>query len=67
MDENLFEEIFQKTTTVDVEGRFIVQIPFKYSPALIDYSKENAFKRLKALESKLVRNSDFSKLYSEFL
>lgn len=66
-EENLCEEIFQKTTTRDFEGRFVVEIPLKDSPTVLGDSKQNAYKRLKALESKLCKNPNFSKLYSDFL
>lgn len=66
-EENLCEELFQKTTKRNANGRFIVQIPLKESPDVLGESKHNAMLRLKSLESKFARQSNFRELYSEFL
>lgn len=61
------ERIFNNTTRRNNEGRFIVTIPLKESSVMLGDSKENAIRRLHALERKFKRNPEFKKRYTDFL
>ncbi|XP_030763068.1 uncharacterized protein LOC115887734 [Sitophilus oryzae] len=61
------EELFQKTTRRDRDGRFIVQIPFQKSPSLLGESREVAQKRLCSVQFKLSKDSTMKQHYTDFM
>ncbi|XP_050512955.1 uncharacterized protein LOC114335826 [Diabrotica virgifera virgifera] len=60
------EEIFQRTTKRDSDGRLIVTIPLKKPVSLLGESKDAALKRLNGLETRLRKNANLSNLYRTF-
>ena len=63
------EEIFEKTTKRDEEGRYIVRLPFN-SPdpeCLKGKTKEIAIKRLKQLERRLYKNPKLEEEYKKVM
>ncbi|XP_076391767.1 uncharacterized protein LOC143265171 [Megachile rotundata] len=58
---------FQQTTRQDIDGRYIVSIPFKENINQLGDSRQQAERRLYALERKLVRNPQLKQKYVEFL
>ncbi|KAJ8722107.1 hypothetical protein PYW08_004509 [Mythimna loreyi] len=79
-EEKICEEIYQKTTTRNQEGRYIVKLPFKtYSPQLNEMStstklqtpkgntKEIAKQRFLQLERKFKKSPDLKKEYTKVI
>lgn len=58
---------FENTTKRDVNGRFIVDIPFKENVSRLGNSKEIALKRFHSLENKLMKNEDLKIEYVKFM
>lgn len=56
-EEKLCEEIFTKTTQRDENGRFVVSLP-KRTNVTLGKSKQQALRRLEAVERKLKRNPE---------
>lgn len=68
IEETICEEIFEKTTTRNINGRFSVTLP-KRNCVLqqLGNSKETAIKRFLALEKRLDANHDLKSLYVEVI
>lgn len=58
-------EFFEKTTTRDYEGRFVVKLPFKIDREKIGDSRARAIANLKRVEQKY--DSDTRKPYIDFM
>ncbi|XP_018395970.1 PREDICTED: uncharacterized protein LOC108774375 [Cyphomyrmex costatus] len=58
---------FSQTSKRDVNGRFIVSIPFKEDPSILGESYKGALRRLNSLENKLQRNPTLKEQYTAFL
>ncbi|XP_058456975.1 uncharacterized protein LOC131434325 [Malaya genurostris] len=68
VEETMCEEIFDRTTVRDSDGRFIVTLPKKnYVIDQLGDSKSIALKRFFGLEKRLAVNITLKKLYSEFI
>ncbi|XP_052755676.1 uncharacterized protein LOC128201782 [Galleria mellonella] len=66
-EERSCEEAFIRTTTRNSDGRFCVSLPLKQSPSVLGESLSQAERRFLALERRLERNSNYKKLYIEFI
>ncbi|XP_076389571.1 uncharacterized protein LOC105662854 [Megachile rotundata] len=58
---------FQATTRRDVTGRYIVQIPFNEQLGKLGTSRQQAEKRFRSLEAKLLRQPDLRDQYVQFM
>lgn len=58
---------FENSTKRDINGRFIVSIPFKDSLPKLGNSKEMALKRFHSLENKLMKNESLRQEYVSFM
>lgn len=61
------EEFFERTTTRDKTGRFIVRLPFIENPDVLGESRETANKRLTQLERRFKGNKILRERYVEFM
>lgn len=61
------EALFSETTKKSLDGKFIVQLPFKEDPHVLGDSYKTALRRFYSLENKLKKNEKLRKMYSEFL
>lgn len=61
------ERHFQETHRRQVDGRFIVELPFRMDPNCLGRSMEQALSRFLSMERKLQRDPDLSKEYKEFM
>lgn len=66
-EEQLCENHFVSTTKRSIEGRFIVQLPFKESLDCLGYTKDKALKRFYSIERKLHKNVDLYNEYKSFI
>ncbi|CAK1581575.1 unnamed protein product [Parnassius mnemosyne] len=66
-EEKRCEEIFNKTTTRDDEGRYIVRLPLKNDPPQVDGSKEISERRFYTLENKFNKNKNLKDKYTEVM
>lgn len=64
---NICEELFSTTTTRHLDGRFIVELPFKHSASLLGDSYANAKSRFLKLEKRLLKNPELKLQYSDFI
>ncbi|KAJ8914084.1 hypothetical protein NQ315_014279 [Exocentrus adspersus] len=67
MDDIECEHHFDTTTVRNDEGRFIVQLPLKYSPNLLGDSLSSATKQFLSLEKRFAKDPSFKEQYSEFI
>ena len=67
LDERRSEEHFDSTNRRNEDGRFVVQMPFKYAPHNLGLSKANAIQRFIRLEYTLHHNADLFRKYSAFI
>lgn len=65
--ERACEDDFVLNTRRDPQGRFIVKMPFRESPALLGDSYTQAYRRLIALEKRLSRSKNCAQLYKAFI
>lgn len=66
-EEQQCENYFSKTTTRDINGRFIVRLPFAKIINDLGNSKSVAHKRFCALESKFRKDTSLKNAYIEFM
>lgn len=66
-EEKLCEEHFIQNTTRLSDGRFCVRIPIKQNPSVLGNSYNRATQFLYSLERRLVKNTEFSQLYHDFM
>ncbi|XP_011883957.1 PREDICTED: uncharacterized protein LOC105571095 [Vollenhovia emeryi] len=66
-DESECEQHFVSTHTRDKQGRYTVRLPFKHPPDRLGDSKSKAIRIIHRLHRKLEHDSDYSKLYSDFM
>ncbi|XP_062557626.1 uncharacterized protein LOC134222495 [Armigeres subalbatus] len=68
VEESTCEELFKKTTTRDVDGRFIVNLPRKdHVIGQLGSSRAVAERRFLSLERRLSNNPQLKKQYCEFM
>ncbi|XP_044749748.1 uncharacterized protein LOC123310348 [Coccinella septempunctata] len=67
-EDRVCERIFTETTTRDVDGRYIVDLPFisQFKPSFND-SREIALRRFFSLENRLYKSDDLRRQYGEFM
>ncbi|XP_045499305.1 uncharacterized protein LOC123696951 [Colias croceus] len=61
------EKHFIRTTRRLSDGRFCVSIPLKQSPKLLGNTRAQAERRFYALEKRLQQNTNYKKMYSDFI
>ncbi|XP_028173846.1 uncharacterized protein LOC114362593, partial [Ostrinia furnacalis] len=68
-EEQACEDLFSQTTKRDVDGRYIVKLPFKSvdPPCKQGDSKRIAFKRFLMLENRLIKNPDLKRDYTKVI
>ncbi|XP_028167833.1 uncharacterized protein LOC114358151 [Ostrinia furnacalis] len=68
-EEQACEALFSQTTKRDVDGRYIVKLPFKSvdPPCKQGDSKRIAFKRFLMLENRLIKNPDLKRDYTKVI
>lgn len=66
-EEQFVESHFEKTYSVNSDGRFVVKLPFYKSKSELGDSKPAAISRLFAMERKFKEKPDFEKQYKEFM
>lgn len=68
-EEKRCEELYDATTSRDVNGRYIVRLPFQEEnpPCKSGHSRAIAEKRFKALEKRLEGNKDLKEKYTEVI
>lgn len=64
---NECENYFTDTTFKNVDGRFVVRLPFKYSPNLLGDSLKLATKRFIYLENRFKKDLEFFNDYNKFI
>lgn len=64
---NSCERFYEQTTTRDIDGRFIVRLPFKESKSLLGSSFKAAHQRLLSMERKFQNAPEFYNDYKSFL
>lgn len=67
VEEQQCEQNFIDTTCRDSDGKFIVAIPLKESPAKLGDSYDRALARFISLERRFSRDASFKRLYHEFM
>lgn len=67
IEEKSCEELFEKTTFRDSNGRFVVELPFKNNIQDLGESKTMAVKRFGYLENRLMKNMDLKNRYIQFM
>ncbi|XP_055917147.1 uncharacterized protein LOC129949607 [Eupeodes corollae] len=67
MEADLCEHIFMSTHTRDLDGRYIVQIPFKLNASALGNSHNLALRQFYQLERRLTSNPDLREKYINFL
>lgn len=65
--EEKVERYFVETTTRDLEGRFVVRIPFKDNDEELGESRTIALKRFFQIERRLERDKELRKNYNKFM
>nr|XP_022918410.1 uncharacterized protein LOC111427476 [Onthophagus taurus] len=66
-EESACERIFEQTTKREVDGRFVVDIPFRENLTLLGESRTNAQQRLQAMERRFSRDENLSVQYRSFI
>lgn len=67
-EERLCEQHYVNTIKRDtLDGRFVVQLPFKPDPPILGESKTQAIKQFYSLERKLNKNPDLKTSYVQFM
>ncbi|CAG7830796.1 unnamed protein product [Allacma fusca] len=66
LEEKLCEEEFARSHGRNTDGRYVVRLPFRTSPALGN-SRDAAIRRLKCIERKLERDTHLKNQYHSFL
>lgn len=61
------ESYFRQTTHQDIDGRYIVSIPFKSNVKDLGDSRQQAERRLYSVERKLARQPDLRRQYTDFM
>ncbi|XP_072157493.1 uncharacterized protein [Bemisia tabaci] len=61
------EILFRSSLKIDTDGRFMVKLPLKDSPAILGDSYGSALRRLFSLERKLSIHPQLRKQYNEFM
>ncbi|KAK2575356.1 hypothetical protein KPH14_000829 [Odynerus spinipes] len=64
---DICEQHFQRTTTCDAEGRFVVNVPWNQEVENLGDSQQHAFQRFNSLERKLRRQPDLKSEYIKFM
>lgn len=67
-DEQYCYDFYNKNTTRDKDGRFIVKLPFRtalYSTAVLGQSRDIALRQFLQLEKRFVQNSNFKQQYAK--
>ncbi|XP_053699358.1 uncharacterized protein LOC128746331 [Sabethes cyaneus] len=68
VEETACEELFERTTVRDAEGRFVVSLPKKENVIQkLGESKAIALKRFSSLEKRLDANPELKAMYKEFI
>ncbi|XP_053686424.1 uncharacterized protein LOC128735965 [Sabethes cyaneus] len=68
LEETACEELFERTTVRDAEGRFVVSLPKKENVIQkLGESKAIALKRFSSLEKRLDANPELKAMYKEFI
>nr|CAI5855699.1 unnamed protein product [Callosobruchus analis] len=65
LDEKECEKIFSETTRRNDDGHFVVQLPAKRNAMILADNLDNAKNRLRAMERKFAKNSDFKNQYKK--
>ncbi|CAK9834538.1 hypothetical protein ANTRET_LOCUS11054 [Anthophora retusa] len=65
--EQLCEQFFKQTTKRDMNGRYIVRLPFNDNKHQLGNSYNSALKRFYCLERRLQSNSELYKQYAQFM
>lgn len=66
-DEIKCENIYKSSVYRDSSGRFVVSLPFRHSKPNLGDSYTQALRRFNFLESRLSKNPDLYKAYSDFI
>ena len=68
-EEKQCEDLFSTTTTRDVDGRYVVRLPFREQSSTYQVGgfEEIAEKRLNALHTKLKKNADLKEKYKQVI
>lgn len=66
-DEQACENHFQNTHSRDVEGRYVVRLPFKKSVEYLGDSKKRATCLIHKLNQRFESNPTYAKMYSDFI
>lgn len=66
-EEELCDNHFQKTHSRDIDGRYIVRLPFKEVHPPLGSSQQSAERRFLSLERKFATQPQFSTLYHDFM
>ena len=66
-EDRICEEAYQKTTSRDSNGRYVVCLPFKNPMPTLGYSRDIALKQLNRLEKSLQRDPDLHSKYNQVL
>ncbi|XP_063902582.1 uncharacterized protein LOC135122314 [Zophobas morio] len=66
-DEELCEDIYNKTYTRTDKGRFVVSLPFRDTPPTFEDSRSIAINRFLHLEAKLLKQPQLYAQYSKFM
>lgn len=67
--EQICENFYKATTTRNLEGRFVVKLPFKSEDPLCQYgnSREIALRKLKSQENRLIKDPELYKEYKKVM
>lgn len=63
-DDIMCENIYQSSVTRQLDGRYVVNLPFKQNPPLLGKSRERALTRLRQLENRFKGSSELHKEYN---
>lgn len=66
-EDTLCEQKYLNSVTRNIDGRFVVALPFKTEEPNFKFSKELALKRFYSLETRLLRDRDLYNTYNQFL
>lgn len=66
-EQRFCEELFQQTTTKEVDGRFMVTMPFKSNPTALGTNFDNAKKMFFIQEARRQKDPLYNDLYVEYM
>lgn len=66
-DEQKCGDLFRRTTTRNIDGRFTLSLPFKFDPSLLGVSRDMAVSRFLNLERKLIKDPWLYDQYRAFM